>query len=204
LVFIFANNLTTRWDFVPSTAESLILKVVRYNNPNKVWVISDSLRESTIKLCLGTQRDFVPPSWRPKMSEAHSRLAPLTLRVFNNFISDSLPKGRESTINTSKLVFIFVNNLKVVRYNNPNKVWVISVMFDQRSNITTIKLCLGTQRDFVPPSWRPKMSEAHSRLAPLTLRVFNNFISDSLPKGRESTINTSKLVFIFVNNIRLI
>ena len=61
-------------------------------------------------------------------------------------ISDSLPKGRESTINTSLLVFIFVNNLKnqrfccgwdfvpsrskVVRYNNPNKVWVISVMFD--------------------------------------------------------------------------
>ena len=27
-------------------------------------LIVDSRRESEIKLCLGTQRDFVPPSWR--------------------------------------------------------------------------------------------------------------------------------------------
>jgi len=33
-------------------------------------------------------------------------------------------------INASLLVFIFVNNLNVIHYNNPNKVWVISVMFD--------------------------------------------------------------------------
>ena len=37
------------------------------------FIISASLiSNATIKLCLGTQRDKVPPSWRPKMSEAHS------------------------------------------------------------------------------------------------------------------------------------
>jgi len=33
------NNLTTRWDKVPSTAESLILKVVHKDNTNFVCVI---------------------------------------------------------------------------------------------------------------------------------------------------------------------
>ena len=42
--------------------------------------------------------------------------------------------------------------------DNPNFVWIIVAMFDLRSNITEIKLCLGTQRDKVPPSWRPEGS----------------------------------------------
>jgi len=89
-----------------------------------------------------------------------------------------------ATINTSKLVFIFVNNLKVVRYNK---------------SVGNLK---GFQQIYLRFSSRiynkvvPRHSEGLCPSQLEAIRVFNNFISDSL---RESTINTSKLVFIIVN-----
>ena len=110
-----------------------------------------------------------------------------------------------NTINTSKLVFIFVNNLKVVRYNNPNKVWVISVMFDQRSNIATINLLetLQVSNRFISDSLRESTitQTNYEMYATITQTKFG---LSQFQTSFGTTINTSLLVFIFVNNLKVV
>ena len=49
---------------------------------------------------------------------------------------------RYSHILSLTSTIIYVHYIYIKSYNNPNKVWVISVMFDQRSNIATINTSL--------------------------------------------------------------